>query len=62
MVVRAGRYESQGDVDGEREEMERGEGTDNHQMSAAALVLFAFQGDAITAPPTDVTWPSCDRS
>ena len=36
---------------------ERGS-TDNHPMSAAALVLFAFQGDAITAPPADVTWPA----
>ena len=42
--------------------MERGEGTDNHPMSAAALVLFAFQGDAITAPPTDFTQSSCDRT
>jgi len=37
-------------------------GTDNYPMSAAALVLFAFQGDAITAPPADVTWSSCDRT
>lgn len=37
-----------------REEVRKEEGADNGLMSAAALVLFAFRGDAAAAPPTDL--------
>jgi len=37
-----------------REEVRKEEGADNRLMSAAALVLFAFRGDAAAAPPTDL--------
>ena len=42
-----------------REEVGKEEGADNRLMSAAALVLFAFRGDAAAAPPTDLLLSVC---